>query len=98
MSEDFDFLHVRHEQQLAAEQLGRLVELRVGEIRPGERKENPEDVTEVIDDKRRPRPRRQMALGVGNLAAEFVPDLRQRMTVVLVLDRDRYRAAAALGA
>ena len=96
--EDLDFLHVRYQEQFASEQLRRLVELRVGEIRPGEREENPENVTEVIEHQGRPRARWQTALGVGDLATEFIPHLRQRMPVVLVPDRDGHRAASALGA
>ena len=93
-----DFLYVGHEEQLAAEQFRRVVELRVGELRPRERKENPEDITEIIEHKGRPGARRQAALGVGDLAAEFVPHLRQRLCVVLVPDRDGHRAASAFGA
>ena len=98
MPEHFDFLHVRHEKQLAAKQLRGLIELGVGEIWPGQGEENPENVTKVVDDNGRTRPRRQTSLGVRNLTPKFIPDLRQRMTIVFVPDGDRDRTASALRA
>ena len=91
-AEQLDFLHIRHEQQFAPQQFGRLTQICLAVTRTGQRIKNPVDIAEIVNDHRRTRTRRKLALRVGDLAAQLVPHLRQGVTVELGTHRHRHRA------
>ena len=83
-----DFFHVLGEEQLPLEKLGILVQFLVRVTVPRDGQVDAVHVAEVVVDDGRPRPRRQLALVVVDLAPEFIPYLGQAELVVPVLDMD----------
>ncbi len=72
-------------EQRAAQVLGRFVQFLERQTVAGQGVEDTVDITEIVVDLRRLDARRQIALGIVDLVAQLVPDLRQRVTVVAVL-------------
>ena len=79
-AEELDALDVRHQQQLAAQELGVAAQLGERVAVAGDGQEDAVDVAEIVDHHRPAAHRgRQLRLDVGDLAAQLVPDLRDRV-------------------
>ena len=96
LTPEIDFGDVLHEQQFTAQELYVFLEFREAVFRSRYGEENAVDIAKVINDLRLAGARRQLVLNIANLAAYLVPDLRQRIFVVLVLDAHRDRRQAAV--
>ena len=82
-AEEFDLLDVRHQQQLAAQELDVAAQFGLRVAVAGDRQEDAVHVAEIVDHHRPAAHRgRQLRLHVGDLATQLVPDLRDRVLVV----------------
>ena len=97
LTPQLDLRYIRHQQQFAAQKLGVFFEFRRRVLIAVYGEEDAENVAVVVIDDGRTGPRRQFALHVAYLTAQFVPHLRQRKFVVFVLDANRDRRQAAIG-
>ena len=94
-AEEVDLGHVLHQQQLTAQKLGDLVQLRLRVALPVQGEEHPVHVAEIVVDDGRACARRQAALRVSHLPPQLVPHLGQGRLVVAVLDGGRHDRQAA---
>ena len=82
LAEQIHLLDVRHQQQLAAQELGVAAKLGLREPLAGNRQEDAVNVAEIVDHHRLAANRGwQLGLHVVDLAAKFVPDLRDSVLV-----------------
>ena len=97
VAEHFDLGDVIAQEQLAPKGLGVFPQVGVGIAVAVHGVEHAVDVAVVVHHRRRGTARRQRRLHVADLAAQFVPDLRQILLAVLVLHFDHDDGAAGIG-
>ncbi len=86
-AEELDFLDIRHQEHFAAQEIGVAAQFRLRVALAGNGQEDAVDVAKIVDHHRPPAHRRgQLRLDIGDLAAKFVPDLRDSVLIVPVLD------------
>ena len=85
---DGDFTDAGHQHQFTAQLLGIANQLRVGKALAGEGEEEAKDIAKIVIHERRSDAGRELASGVANPAAQFIPDLRQLAGVVVRGDVD----------
>ena len=94
---EFDFGDIRHEHILTPQQLRDFLEFRIAVARTVKRDEHAKHIAKIVIHERRTRHGRQLPLDVIDLASQLIPDLRQCIPAVLILDSDRHRRQSAFG-
>ena len=90
-----DAFHSGHLEQLAAEELPIAAQFGKGESVARDGEENAINIPEIVHHHGlTPHRRRQLRLHVGDLAPQFVPDLRHALPIVVVLDGDGHNRPA----
>ena len=98
VAKQIDLVDPPDEQHLAAEKLRIAAQFGFREPVAGDRQENAVNVAEIVHhDRSAADRRRQLRLHVGDLAAEFVPNLRDRILMIPVLNDGGDDGPAAAG-
>src|SRR5215472_17076652 len=94
--EQCDFFDARYQLEFATQEVSVAPQFRLCETVAGNSQENAVDVSKIVDHHRFAADRRrQTGLDVVDLATQFIPDLRDPVSIVLILHyRGDYRPAA----